>query len=560
MNQEENDAWKTTSVSVCETFHILEGKPLYARSFKNVIKFHSPGLAPVLDESGAYHINIDGLPAYKDRFRRTFGFYQNIAAVETDKGCFHIHPNGSRVYLEGYLWCGNFQEGFCSVKEKKSHFFHIDKGGHRIYPENYSYVGDFKDGIAVVFSNSGAQTHIDTQGRYIHCQWFRQLDVFHKGFARARDEKGWFHINKLGVLIYPERYKAVEPFYNGVSVVEDFDGALKQINEQGVILNVIHAPEKSYIASLSSDMTGYWKTFTIYHAVQLKILDTLPNNVLAISETTEINMEYCTRLLRALWELGITTVKEGVWQLTQKGQLLTPTSSPLASAAKMWVDFHLDHWKNLGGLLKNEKAKPPDFFQKLGDQKMDVLLYHQAIEGYAKEDYPQCISSIDWTNYQIIADVGGGNGALLSCLLNTCPSVQGILFDKPEVISRTQFSSDIDKRVELVQGDFFKRFSFNADAVILARILHDWDDNKAKKILENTATALSSKGSLFIFEMIQDENTPFGALLDLHMLAATGGKERNFNQWNQLLNSCKFSIVNVQKISDILSVIHCSKL
>ena len=65
---------------------------------RGVLKFHSPGLAPVLDNSGAYHVTPDGQPAYESRHVRTFGFYEDRAAAHSADGWFHLLPSGSPLY------------------------------------------------------------------------------------------------------------------------------------------------------------------------------------------------------------------------------------------------------------------------------------------------------------------------------------------------------------------------------------------------------------------------------------------------------------------------------
>ncbi|MEZ4226804.1 MAG: hypothetical protein R3B13_38030 [Polyangiaceae bacterium] len=60
--------------------------------------------------------------------------------------------------------------------------------------------------------------------------------MFHKGFARARDEHGWTHVDAQGCPAYSRRFQAVEPFYNGQARVERFDGGLEVIDEGGVTL------------------------------------------------------------------------------------------------------------------------------------------------------------------------------------------------------------------------------------------------------------------------------------------------------------------------------------
>ena len=62
---------------------------------------------------------------------------------------------------------------------------------------------------------------------------------FHKGYANAEDDHGWFHINIKGEQIYNLRYKVIEPFYNGYAKVETFDGTLGQVDTKGNIKYII---------------------------------------------------------------------------------------------------------------------------------------------------------------------------------------------------------------------------------------------------------------------------------------------------------------------------------
>ena len=101
------------------------------------------------------------------------------------------------------------------------------------YAERWRYAGDYRDGFAVVQRSDGLSTHIDRGGRTLHGRWFVDLDVFHKGYARARDDRGWFHVDEQGRPLYTRRFALVEPFYNGQARVETADGWLGVISEQG---------------------------------------------------------------------------------------------------------------------------------------------------------------------------------------------------------------------------------------------------------------------------------------------------------------------------------------
>jgi hypothetical protein len=225
--------WQDIKVSADNSHFLFDGKQIFGRKFIEVLKFHSPGLAPVKDKSGSYHIDSFGNQLYVERFARTFGFYCNRAAVVQDDKCFHITDTGKQAYKDTFAWTGNFQENFCSVRNSENKYFHIDLDGNRIYNDSFLYCGDFKDGIACVKTSKGLFRHIYSNGKYLHDKEFSDLGIYHKNFAIAKDNGGWYHIDKSGNEIYRQRFLAVEPFYNGFALVTQFDNDKIIIDENG---------------------------------------------------------------------------------------------------------------------------------------------------------------------------------------------------------------------------------------------------------------------------------------------------------------------------------------
>lgn len=215
------------------THFTYKGKKLFNKTYKQVLKFHAEGLASVCDSSGWYHINLEGEAIYKERYKRVFGYYFQRATVVQNNEWFHIDTKGNRVYNHVFAWCGNYQENVCTVRDFDNNYFHIDKYGHKIYSQKYKYAGDFKDDFAVVRLTNGLCKHIDKQGNDLNGKLFIDLDVFHKLYATAKDKNGWFHIDKNGKSLYLNRYLAIEPFYNGFSLVETFENQKQIIDENG---------------------------------------------------------------------------------------------------------------------------------------------------------------------------------------------------------------------------------------------------------------------------------------------------------------------------------------
>lgn len=227
-------SWGAISVSSCGTHHVdVRGEPVYAERFDEVLAFHAPGLAPVRRHGLAWHVRPDGRDAYARRFIRTFGFYDELAAVISPDGWHHVTAAGADAYPERHAWCGNFQQGRCTVRDRRGEYHHIKGDGSEAYPARWRYAGDYREGVAVVQATNGRLTHIDLDGELVHECWFLDLDVFHKRFARARDEEGWTHVDVRGRPAYARRFASVEPFYNGQARVERFDGALGVIDEAG---------------------------------------------------------------------------------------------------------------------------------------------------------------------------------------------------------------------------------------------------------------------------------------------------------------------------------------
>lgn len=214
---------KNIVISLEETHHLQNGKPLYSNRFDKVQSFHFPlGYAAVISDGRAIFINLEGKSVFERSFKKAFGFYDGIATVLDDSGFFHISEQGKNIHSQRFAWSGNYQEGVCVVEDIESKlFFHIDRKCNPIYAKQYSYVGDYRYGVAVITNIDGLCTHIDIQGQLLHGKYFLELEIYHKGYAVAKDEKGYFHINKSGEAIYNERYKKLEPFYNDRALAID---------------------------------------------------------------------------------------------------------------------------------------------------------------------------------------------------------------------------------------------------------------------------------------------------------------------------------------------------
>jgi hypothetical protein len=158
------------------------------------------------------------------------------------------------------------------------------------------------------------------------------------------------------------------------------------------------------------------------------------------------------------------------------------------------------------------------------------------------------LNAYDFSGFAVIADVGGGNGALLTAILEKNPGVRGILFDQPHVVSDGLLkAAGVSDRCEIIGGSFFDAVPSGADAYIMKHIIHDWPDEDSVAILTKCRKAMRDGTRLLLIErIVGPPNTdPQAKFSDLNMLVGPGGLERTEDEYASLLNAAGFRLSKV---------------
>jgi hypothetical protein len=176
---------------------------------------------------------------------------------------------------------------------------------------------------------------------------------------------------------------------------------------------------------------------------------------------------------------------------------------------------------------------------------------------YARDDYENITEIIDFSNHQVVMDVGGGLGALLMAVRKTFPSLSLKLFESENVIQL--LPKDYSKLFSAISGDFFKEIPPIADGIIMSRVIHDWEDKKARLILKNVYHALPSTGKLYLIEILKDNLKDGATLLSLNMLLMCNSYERTKEAYLSLLIEVGFKVKEVKSLNTLQSIIICEK-
>jgi len=172
---------------------------------------------------------------------------------------------------------------------------------------------------------------------------------------------------------------------------------------------------------------------------------------------------------------------------------------------------------------------------------------------------PAILKAYDFSRFNRVVDVGGGLGVFLNLVLCAVPKLEGVLFDQPRVVAGAMdsFATCGTNRVTIVPGDFFESIPEGGDAYILRRIIHDWDDDEALKILSNIRSAVRPEGTLLILEGLIDSPTRPVGLMDLMMLVL-GGRERTQAEFRELVRRAGFTLERILP-AGAYSVMECCR-
>ncbi|EXJ79628.1 hypothetical protein A1O3_07907 [Capronia epimyces CBS 606.96] len=149
----------------------------------------------------------------------------------------------------------------------------------------------------------------------------------------------------------------------------------------------------------------------------------------------------------------------------------------------------------------------------------------------------------------LMVDIGGGRGLALLEIRKGCPNLQGelILQDRPYVLD--DITPEDLPGVTKMPHDFFQEQPVqNAQVYYIRRVLHDWQDKDAARIMKAIAPAMAKDSRIIISDMAIPEPVTLrdaGAVwLDL-MMMSIGGKERTVRDWEKLAELSGLRLVRV---------------
>ena len=303
---------------------------------------------------------------------------------------------------------------------------------------------------------------------------------------------------------------------------------------------------------------GYSASCVLYSACELNIFDILYNTKMTrkeLSEKVNGDSETLNILIDALIVNGLLEENKNMIECTNAGKRLAgQEEGSLKDLAIFTGRECMPAWLKISDAIKNhsypfKELNQGDFFKDIKDSDRSESFVKMMGSVSRNIDLSAYLKNYNPNKKIKIVDIGGGSGEIISKFLEYFTNAKGLIMDlghvKDKAESKLKEENLID-RCDFKEGSFFESYDVDADIFILSRILHDWGNKECESILNNIKKNMNYNSRLLIIEKVMPDvvEKKNAALFNmaLHIWAICGGRERNQNQYNELIKSSGMTV------------------
>jgi hypothetical protein len=281
------------------------------------------------------------------------------------------------------------------------------------------------------------------------------------------------------------------------------------------------------------------------------------------------------RFLRALCAIEVCELRaDGAFALGRAGDLLRrdrPGSLrgwALLSRHRLWgLWTDLQEGLRTGESVRRRRRGFDDYGELDADAAM-ADVFNRAMVSITEPVAQALVAKASFDDVECAVDVGGGAGHLLAAVLAARPALRGMVFDlghARRIAEETLLARGVAARATFVEGSFFEAIPPEAGAYLLKSVLHNWDDDRAGRILERCAAAMGRGSRLMILERVLPARISTSGAdrdavrSDLQMLLGCDGRERTQAEFEALLASAGLQARSVAPLTNDFSLIEAAR-
>jgi len=287
--------------------------------------------------------------------------------------------------------------------------------------------------------------------------------------------------------------------------------------------------------------TAFWASKTLLSAVEVGLFTELaesgPLDAEALRGKLGLHERSAHDFFDALVALGMLEREDGRYRNTAETDLFLDRNKPSYQGGLLeMLNARLFGFWN--SLTEGLRTGEPQNEAKTGDGNLFDAIYGDPalLRGFARAMTASSIgpaqamaAMFPWDRYKTVIDIGCAEGCVPVQVALAHPHMEGGGFDLAPIgplFEEYVAAAGVDDRLRFHPGDFFTDELPGADVLVMGRILHDWDMDEKRLLLEKAHAALPEGGALIVYEAIIDDDrreNAFGLLMSLNMLIETPG-------------------------------------
>ena len=285
---------------------------------------------------------------------------------------------------------------------------------------------------------------------------------------------------------------------------------------------------------------GFWGSKALLSAVELglftKLADRGPLDGEALRGELGLHERSATDFFDALVALGMLERQDGRYSNTPATEIFLDRSKPsyVGGILEMANARLYPFWGSLTeglqtGQLQNEAKGGDNFFEELYADPDRLVQFARAMSAVSAGAAHAIAAKFPWDSHQTVIDLGCAEGAVPVQIALAHDHVTGGGYDLPPlepIFDAHVAQFGLSDRLSFTAGDFFDGPLPKADVLVMGHILHDWDLDEKRLLLEKAHAALPEGGALIVYDAIIDDERrgdAFGLLMSLNMLIETPG-------------------------------------
>jgi SAM-dependent methyltransferase len=225
---------------------------------------------------------------------------------------------------------------------------------------------------------------------------------------------------------------------------------------------------------------------------------------------------------------------------------------------KFWDQISYRAWQRLAEAVRNDGKQGDKLYDLTGEES---AIFSAGVEAATTAGARALAMSYEFGRHKRLLDLGGGTGSFIKIVQQQYPQIAGTLFELPTTAAnaRAWFTGDQANRITVVEGDLLRDpFPSGHDAILLAHILHGFDEAQNLDLLKRARDAATEGGRLLLVDFFLNATRTgpvMAALMSGEFLVQTQGRSYSAEEVRDWMAATGWRFVEHRPLAGAVSLV-----